>query len=46
VFGTIYHELFAVPGWRMKVKIYDCCGVVGRSVMARVVVAVELLDKV
>jgi hypothetical protein len=46
VFGLIQYGEFALPGWRMKVNIYDCWGVVGRSVMARVVVAVELLDKV
>ena len=41
VFGLIHYGEFAVPGWMMKVNIQLCWGVVGRSVIARVVVVVE-----
>ena len=41
VFGFIQYGELAVVGCSMKVNMYDCWGVVGRSVMARVVVAVE-----
>ena len=41
VFGLIQKGEFAALGWMMKVNMYDCWGVVGRSVIARVVVVVE-----
>ena len=46
VFGLIQSGELVVVGWMMKVNMYDCWGVVGRSVIARVVVVVELLDNV
>ena len=46
VFGFIQKGVLAVAGCIMKVNIYDCWGVVGMSVMARVVIAVEFEESV